>query len=192
MTITETIVSFAVKKVLDKGIGGPISVITTYHKTHFVFLYKIIKESERDWDIRKGIWSIQENLAKFIEYGKKLLLGIPGKPEPPSDDLGVLIDKKRNAEYSALLKDFGLGIKNVIEYLREYVAKARDVESRTIKELDDLEKRLDLKKASSVNLRKISNASRQKEIDLIRIDEMQSIREIRSQVEARLHKYENF
>lgn len=52
MSATETIISFAVKKVLDKAVGGPMPIVTGYHKTHFILLARAIQESNRDSDIQ--------------------------------------------------------------------------------------------------------------------------------------------
>lgn len=192
MSATETIISFAVKKVLDKAIGGPTAVITGYHKVHFVLLYRVIREAERDAKIQKEVRKIQENLASLIAFGQSMLHAIPPKPEPPSAEIGALFEKNRNAAFTKELNAFYAGVKNIVETLREYVGAAREIVNRTEKELDALEKRLDSKNVKHGALRKISNAARQQDIDLIRVVELEDLSNMRGRAEARLEAYLNY
>lgn len=187
MSITETIVAFAVKQALDKAAGGPMPIVTAYHKTHFVLLVQVLREAERDGKIQDSLREIRENLQAFLAAGNKMLAGIPDDPVPPEVDIAG----GSAAELSEQMKAFGEGLKNVIERLGDYIALAKEIEARTEKDLAALEKKLDRKGAASADLRTISNASRKKEMDLIRLTQMKQLREVRSRAETRLKSYQN-
>ena len=44
MSATETIISFAAKQMVDRVFGGATSIVTAYHRTHFIVLARAIAE----------------------------------------------------------------------------------------------------------------------------------------------------
>jgi len=192
MSATETIISFAVKKVLDKAVGGPMPIVTGYHKTHFILLARAIQESNRDSDIQKTLAAIQKNLKDMKEYGASLVKAIPSKPEPPSTDMeGLLLDATKNAEFTKQVEAFSAGVTNVLETLRHYLDLARDLSKRTAADLAKVEKNLNMNGAKWTAMRKISNAKRLEDIQFIKIDEMDKLSKQIGQAQSLLTAYED-
>ena len=191
MSVTETIISFAVKKALDKAIGGVTPIITSYHKTHFVLLARALQESNRDQDIQKTLEQIRKNLAQAIDAGTRMVQGIPKKPEPPSSDLGFLVDKEKNKKFSNEIDAFSAGVRNVLEMLRDYTDTAEDLVKRTAKELAKIEKNLDMKGAKWAAMRQISNAKRLEDIQYIQVDDMEDLQRVISSAKSLTKVYAN-
>ena len=175
MSATETIIAFAVKAALDKAVGGPMPVITGYHKTHFVLLAKALQESSRDQDIQKTLASLVTNLADVKDVGQRLIKAIPQKPVPPSADVPDLLDPAKNKQYSKQVAAFGQGVSNVLALLADYVKSADDLLKRTNGELAKVEKNLNMKDASWPAMRQISNAKRLEEIQFIKLKELDAL-----------------
>ena len=192
MSATETIISFAVKKVLDKTVGGPMPIVTSYHKTHFILLARAIQESNRDSDIQKTLAAIQGNLKDMKAYGTSLVNGIPAKPEPPSTDMeGLFLDAAKNAEFSQQVEAFSAGVRNVLETLGHYLTLARDLSKRTAADLSKVEKNLNMDGAKWTAMRKISNAKRLEDIQFIKIDEMSKLSRQIGDAQSLLKAYED-
>src|SRR5262245_16452683 len=130
MSATETIIGFAVQTALNKAVGGPMPIITGYHKTHFMLLARAIQESNRDTDIQKTLEAIRKNLGDMKSAGQRIIKAIPAKPEPPSSDMGIFVDPKQNKEFSKVVADFTKGVNNVTELLRNYIDNADDLIKR--------------------------------------------------------------
>jgi hypothetical protein len=62
MSATETIISFAAKQVIDRVFGGATSIVTAYHKTHFIVLARAIAESNRDAKIQESLSEVKKNI----------------------------------------------------------------------------------------------------------------------------------
>ncbi len=192
MTIADTIISFAVKKVLDKAIGSPTSFITNYYKAHVVLLYRVITAAARDGNIQQDINKIQDNLVALSKTGQTILNAIPPKPEPPSEEIGALFDKNRSAAFSKVIAAFRAGVENVLERLREYDQSVRKLEDKTDRELDDLKKRLESERSSAKGLRAISLASRLEDVEYLQIRGMEDIRRVRGQFDSRIKSYTSY
>ena len=192
MSATETIISFAVKKVLDKAVGGPMPIVTSYHKTHFILLARAIQESNRDSDIQKTLAAIQKNLKDMKEYGASLVKAIPSKAEPPSTDMeGLFLDAAKNAEFAKEVEQFSAGVVNVLETLRHYLDLAGDLSKRTAADLAKVEKNLNMKGAKWDAMRKISNARRLEDIQFIKIDEMDKLSNQIGDAQSLLNAYKD-
>jgi hypothetical protein len=192
MSATETIISFAVKKALDKAVGGPMPIVTSYHKTHFILLARAIQESNRDSDIQKTLAAIQKNLKDMKEYGAGLVKAIPSKPEPPSTDMeGLFLDADKNAEFSKQVEAFAAGVKNVLETLDNFLTLARDLTKRTAADLDKVEKNLNMNGAKWTAMRKISNAKRLEDIQFIKIDEVDKLSKQTGQAQSLFNAYDH-
>jgi len=192
MSATETVIAFAVKAVLDKVVGGPMPVITGYHKTHFVLLARAIQESNRDADIQKTLEAIRKNLTELKSAGQRLIKAIPAKPEPPSSDVADLLDPVKRKQFDKDVADFGQGVRNLLESLGNYIKNGEDVLKRTDGDLAKVEKNLNMKGAKWTAMRQISNAKRLEDIQYIKLKEIEALSSVVSDVKTLYKAYERF
>jgi len=188
----ETIIGFAVKTTLNVAIGGPTSVVTGYHETHFKVLARALQESSRDADIQKSLEEIRKNLKSMKDSGARIISKIPAKPEAPSAAVTDLLDPVKNKAYAKEVKVFSAGVTNELEALSAWIKAAEDMVKRTSGELAKIEKNLNMHKARWPALRQISNASRFQEIQFIKIQEMDALSKQLATVKALHAAYDRF
>jgi hypothetical protein len=135
MSATETIIGFAAKQVVDRIVGGPASVVTAYHKLHFVVLARAIAESNRDAKIQNSLAELKKNINGLTEAGEQIVRAIPDPPVPPSSDLSFLVDRKKAATFQQQCDAYAKGVQAIITVLEDYIAKVSECVNTTEKQL---------------------------------------------------------
>ncbi len=188
MSATETIIGFAVKQVLDKTVGGPMPVITAYHKAHFILLTRALTESNRDSKLQDTLREVDKNLQAYTRKGRELLALIPNNPQPPSSDLSFLLDQAKAANLTKQIGDYIRGVKCVIDALETYLRGAQEIAKETEANLKQIEAKLNMNDTKVVGMRAMSNHYRTLEVFTIRED-IPKLRGVMAPVESLLRTY---
>jgi hypothetical protein len=191
MSATETIISFAAKQVVDRIFGGPTSIVTAYHKTHFIVLARAIAESNRDAKIQDSLAELKKNINGLTGAGDQILSAIPDPPVPPSSDLSFLVDRQKAAAFQKRCDAYAKGVQAVIAVLEEYIAKVGDCINRTDTQLRFIQSKLNMEEAKWTAMRQISNRARQTDIEFLRIGDIQDLKQQMNKAKALLQKYQN-
>ncbi|MEM9144961.1 MAG: hypothetical protein AAGC57_02110 [Pseudomonadota bacterium] len=191
LSTTEKIVSWAAKKAFDKAVGGYAPIISSYHKLHFIFLARALKEWSRDKQLQDAINKIKGNLERMRSDGAKFLRAIPDTPKPPVFETDQGDDPAHRAQFSADTEAFIKGVNHVRRALMDHIKVTDDLIARSKRDLGTIEKKLKDQNSRLSSMRQISNLARLQDVQWVKFRALSALQRHANAARTKLKAYNN-